>query len=103
MNDKEVNAIACINMAKDLIGTLYKTITTDQTVIKNLTKEQMAKIVVTLSDLSGTMIDVGVKVGMLEGKVDLYEKLINKQQLPQSNVTGGSFSDMLTESGGTED
>lgn len=81
MNNNE--AIAFLNKAKEEINSIHNAITDP---VLKITKDQMAKILSKLSNLSGTMQDLGVTVGVLEGKVMTFEKIIEKKVLPQETT-----------------
>lgn len=86
--NSNANALSSINMAKELLEGIHNAITDPSL---KLTKDQMARLLGKLSNLSGVMVDVGTKVGILEGKLMTYEKIA--QQSPQITP----LCDMLAE------
>lgn len=82
------DALSYINKAKEEISALFSTITDPAL---KLTKDQATKLLNKLSNLSGTMLDVGVKVGILEGQVKSYEHMVSSK-LIESNTQHDSSS-----------
>lgn len=87
------DALSYINKAKEEISTLYTSITDPGL---KLTKDQMTKLLNKLSNLSGTMLDVGVKVGILEGQVKSYEHMVSSKVIEPNSSHESSNSSNLT-------